>query len=106
MNDPNASFAEQAAAARMADTPFGLIQTVSTLRFNDLAVTHNVESGVARRLGARALSLSLQGRNLGLKTNYRGLDPNVNGRATGNAVIDTGVLPQPRTWQLRVNATY
>jgi TonB-linked SusC/RagA family outer membrane protein len=106
LNDENASFAEQAAAARMEDTPFGLIQTVSTLRFNELAVTYNARSGLAQRFGARALSLSLQGRNLGLRTNYAGLDPNVNGRVSGNDVLDTGLIPQPRTWQLRVNAIY
>ena len=35
-----------------------------------------------------------------------GKDPNVNAFATGNWVMDTGVLPMPRTWQLTVRATY
>ncbi len=104
-NDPTASIEEQAATVN-AKTEYNWIQTVNTLRFNTLSVTYNVPSRMAQRVGARALSLSLQGTNLALHTNYRGLDPNVNAHATGNGVTDTGVLPRPRTWQLRVNAAY
>ena len=89
-----------------AATDYNWIQTVNTLRFNSLAVRYAVPAVVARRLGAQTLSIAVQGGNLGLWTNYRGLDPNVNGFGTGNNVTDTGVLPQPRTWQLQVRATY
>jgi TonB-linked SusC/RagA family outer membrane protein len=103
-NDPNSSLDAQ---ARMWDkTGYSWIQTVSTLRFNSLAVTYNVPKFMAQRVGARAVIVSLQGTNLGLRTNYRGIDPNVNAYSTGNAVTDTGVLPQPRTWQIRLSATY
>ena len=103
-NDPKSSLQEQ---ARTWDrTGYSWIQTVSTLRFNSLAVTYNIPSYMTRRLRARALSVSLQGTNLGLRTNYRGVDPNVNAYSTGNAVTDTGVLPRPRTWQVRLNANY
>jgi hypothetical protein len=108
-NDPDATLAEQAksSSASALSTDFGRIQTVSTLRFNSLSVGYNLPSAMAQRLlRARSASLSLQGTNLGLKTNYSGLDPNVNRIVTGNGVTDTGVLPQPRTWQLRVNARY
>ena len=102
--DPNSSLAEQ---ARMWDeTGYTWVQTVSTLRFNSLAVTYNVPTRFVYRTGARAMSLSLQGTNLGIKTNYRGIDPNVTGENTANAVVDNGVLPRPRTWQIRLNATY
>jgi len=66
----------------------------------------NLPTRLARRMGAQAMSLALQGTNLALWTNYSGLDPNVNARSTGNNVIDTGVLPAPRVWQLRLSATY
>jgi hypothetical protein len=82
------------------------MQTVNTLRFNSLNVSYAVPRRVARRLGADALSVSVQGSNLGLFTNYRGKDPNVNAYGSGNSVVDTGMLPTPRTWQLRVSATY
>jgi TonB-linked SusC/RagA family outer membrane protein len=103
-NDPNSSLAEQ---ARVLDrTGFSWVQTVSTFRFNTLALTYHAPTSLAQRVGARALSLSLQGTNLGLATNYRGIDPNVNAYSTGNGVTDTGVLPQPRGWQIRVSANY
>ena len=103
-NDPQAPLDAQ---ARMWDqTGYSWTQTVSTLRFNSLAVTYHAPPSLAQRVGARALSLSLQGTNLGLRTNYRGIDPNVNAYATGNGVTDTGVLPQPRSWQLRISANY
>jgi hypothetical protein len=87
-------------------TDYLWIQTVNTLRFNSLSVNYRVPAAVARRLGAQTLNIAVQGSNLGLWTNYRGLDPNVNAFSTGNNVTDTGVLPQPRTWQVRVNASY
>jgi hypothetical protein len=108
MNDPTAPLIEQAAvlSAKGGFGDFLNTQTVSILRFNSLSVQYTVPNGLARRLGARALSVALQGTNLGLITNYRGKDPGVNGAVTGDLVIDTGVLPQPRTWQLRVSASY
>jgi hypothetical protein len=106
LNDPDAPFGQQAAVAAMDRTLYGEMQTVSTLRFNSLSVTYVVPRIVALRLGAKDVRVSLQGTNLGLFTNYRGKDPDVNAYATGNGVIDTGVLPQPRTWSMRVSATY
>ncbi|HEX6534056.1 MAG TPA: TonB-dependent receptor [Gemmatimonadaceae bacterium] len=106
LNDPNAPFGQQAAVAAMNRTLYGEMQTVSTLRFNTLSVTLAMPGSAALRLGAKDLRISLQGTNLGLFTNYRGKDPDVNAYATGNGVIDTGVLPQPRTWSMRVSATY
>jgi TonB-linked SusC/RagA family outer membrane protein len=104
--DPSASFAQQAAAAVLHETNYGFIQTVSSVRLNSLSVAFNASPRLARRFGAEALSIALQGRNLGLWTNYTGKDPNVNANVTGNAVVDTGVLPQPRTWYLTVRASY
>ena len=54
---------------------------------------------------ARSLSIALQGSNLGLWSDYRGLDPNVNGRAgsSGGTAVDMGVLPTPREWSVRIS---
>lgn len=98
-NDPRASEAEQAAVAALDKTPFGLIQTVNTLRFNSLSVSVAMPDGVARAFRARTMSVALQGTNLGLHTNYRSLDPTVN---AGEHAQDEGQLPQPRTWELSV----
>lgn len=105
-NDPTAPWSEQAAMAVLDKTDYGLLQTVSTLRFNSLSVNYHLPRTAAARLGASSATVALQGTNLGLRTNYQGLDPNVNAFATGNNVSDTGVLPQPRTWQVRVRLTY
>ena len=85
---------------------FLAMQTVNVLRFNSLSVAYNVPTHIAQRAGARSLTVALQGTNLGLHTNYLGKDPGVNGAATGGRVVDNGVIPQPRTWQVRVSASY
>jgi hypothetical protein len=105
-NDPGAPLHEQAVVVSSATTTFLSIQRVNTFRFNSLAVAYSVPERWARRLGARSLSVALQGNNLGLRTNYRGFDPNVNSALAGTTLRDDGVLPLPRTWQVRVSATY
>jgi TonB-linked SusC/RagA family outer membrane protein len=106
--DPNAPLDAQAAivGGSYNRTHYWDYQTVSTLRLSSVSVTWAVPRTLAERARARALSVSLQGSNLGLRTDYRGLDPHVNGHSTGNGVQDTGVIPQPRRWQLRVSAQY
>jgi hypothetical protein len=109
-NDPSAPLDEQAAAIALSSpgnsTEYGLFQTVSIVRFTSLSIAYNLPPAIAGRLGARAMTIAVQGSNLGLWTSYRGKDPDVNGAGTGNQVTDTGVLPQPRLWQLRVNVSY
>jgi TonB-dependent SusC/RagA subfamily outer membrane receptor len=117
-NRPGTSLATEAAiiAAGGYDAPtggqgqgrsnIGLMQTVSTLRFNSLSVNYAMPTGVARWFRVPRMSVALQGSNLGLHTNYRGKDPNVNAFSVagvrGDQVQDSGQLPQPRTWRLRV----
>ncbi len=104
LNDPHASFGAQAAA--VAPTNYGQIETVSVLRLTNLTVSFRVPRSVARGIGAEALAVTVGGANVALWTNYRGKDPNVNVFSTGNAVADGGQLPIPRTWQVRVSASY
>lgn len=98
LNDPTAPLSEQAAAVVREETSYGLAQVLSTFRFNSLALSFNAPEGIARMFRARTASFTVQGTNLGLKTNYRGKDPGVNAYATGNTIADTGELPLPRTW--------
>lgn len=105
-NDPAAPLAEQAAVAVMDRTDYGLMQTVSTLRFNALSVAYAASPRFAALMRAQAVTVLLQGSNLGLHTNYRGIDPDVNAYSSGSSVVDSGVLPLPRTWQLRISANY
>jgi TonB-linked SusC/RagA family outer membrane protein len=100
-NDPHASLSTQAAVAVANLTPYGLIQTVNTLRFNSFALSVAMPSSFAAAFRARTMSLALLGSNLALHTNYHGLDPNVNA-FVGDGNVDTGVLPQPRTFSLSI----
>lgn len=81
-------------------------QLVDVLRWNSLSIGYQVPTSIAQRIGAQSLGVSVQGSNLGLWTNYNGVDPNVNAQPTGNRVRDNGVLPMPRTWQVRITAGY
>lgn len=103
-NDPNATPAQQAAyvAAHTGVTGYGLIQTVNYWRFQSMSVNIALPTSLAQRFHARDMSVALQGSNLGLWTNYRGMDPNVNGLPNGNAVADIGQVPMPRTWSLKL----
>jgi TonB-linked SusC/RagA family outer membrane protein len=102
VNDPSAPLSEQAAAVVREQTPYGLAQVLSTLRFHSLSVAVNAPERIAGMFGARTLSFTAQGTNLGLWTNYRGHDPNVNAYSTGNVIADTGQLPLPRTWSFGI----
>ena len=86
-------------------THIGLIQTVNTLRFNDLSINYTLPHTVATWFRVPRMMVALQGSNLALKTNYRGVDPDVNAFSTvsaGDETADLGQLPLPRTWWLRL----
>ena len=86
-------------------SPIGLIQTVSTLRFQSLSVNYVVPTRIANWAHVPRMSVALQGDNLGLHTNYRGKDPDVNAFSTvsaGDRTQDSGQIPAPRTVLLRV----
>jgi len=107
-NDPSTPLEVQAYLAAAFgtssanSTAIGLIQTVSTFRFNSLSVGYTVPTSLTRRgLGGRQLKLSVQGTNLGLWSNYRGVDPNVSS-TMNDFTRDGGALPTPRVWQITV----
>ncbi len=83
-------------------TDYGFIQKVNSLRFNSVSVGYNVPRSYLKRLPMSSLNVSLQGSNLGLWTNYRGKDPDVNGTLIGDATSDSGQLPMPRAWSLQI----
>jgi TonB-linked SusC/RagA family outer membrane protein len=109
LNDPGAPLGEQAAAVAAFDgnTNYGFFEAVSTLRLTSLSITYRLPVAMARQLGATGMSVSVQGTNLGLWTNYRGKDPDVNAFTSSNGgLVDTGILPVPRLWQLRMNVAF
>ena len=110
-NAPGATLATQAllaAATPNAEnqrTDIGLIQTVNTFRFNDLSINLTLPKSVSSWFRVPTASVALQGSNLGIHTNYRGKDPDVNGAfiaAGGDQLIDSGQIPEPRVWWLRL----
>ncbi len=102
--DPTAPLSEQ--AALLADTDYGVTQEISTFRFSTVSLRYNVAPSLARLVRAQQLSIALQGSNLGLHSTYRGKDPNVSAWSPGEGIKDTGQLPLPRLWQLRVDLRY
>ncbi len=111
LNDPTTPLATQASLATAltciqpgstCKTGIGLIQTVSTLRLRDFSIVYRLP----RRLTApisrgRTIRVAVQGTNLGLWTNYKGKDPNVND-SMSEVVRDSGILPTPRLWQITI----
>ena len=109
-NTPNTSLATQAAvvAATELGTPtnIGLIQTVNTFRFSDLSINYEVPKALSSLFRVPRMTLALQGSNLALHTNYRGKDPSVNAFSTvsaGDEAADTGQIPEPRAWWLKLS---
>lgn len=50
----------------------------SFLRLREIGVTYNAPAGLAAKLGAKDATFALTGRNLFMKTNYKGVDPETN----------------------------
>jgi hypothetical protein len=111
-NAPNTPLATQAAvvaagcvAGGVTTSPIGLVQTVSTFRFQSLSVNYVVPRRLVSWTRVPRMSVALQGNNLGLHTNYRGKDPDVNAFSAvsaGDQTKDNGQIPEPRTWLLRI----
>jgi hypothetical protein len=100
MTDPTAPLAAQAAAVSMSKSEYAAAQVVSTFRFNTLNVSYMLPQSITRRLRMSMGTISVQGSNLGLHSNYTGLDPNTNVMSTTetSGVADAGLLPAPRMW--------
>ncbi len=113
---PESSRAQQAAALAaacfnktsesgnrgMQCTDFGFIQKVNSLRFNSISIGYNLPRSYLTSWPFSSVSFALQGSNIGLWSNYRGKDPDVNGNLIGDVTQDTGQLPMPRTWRLQI----
>ncbi len=84
----------------------GFMQVVNILRLQSSSLSLNLTKGVLKKVAAKRGSVSVQGSNLGLWTNYIGVDPNVNSSMGGSGLADGGQLPQPRAWQIVLNLTY
>ncbi len=108
--DPTAPLWEQARATaiRVNSTyqePF--IEKIDFLRFREVSATYTMPDKWPAFVGAQRASLTVAGRNLGLITDYSGLDPEA-GYFSGNTGIqsDFQTAPPPRYFTVRLNVTF
>jgi outer membrane receptor protein involved in Fe transport len=109
-NNPATPLSYQAAARATqllhnGATTYGFAQTVNTFRFNTLSINYELPRATAAWFRVPRVTASLQGSNLGLHTNYRGKDPDINAFSTvssGDQTLDLGQIPEPRTWWLKL----
>ncbi|WP_434478265.1 hypothetical protein [Gemmatimonas sp.] len=87
-----------------------LISDASFARFRELAATYTLPPSFAKRLGASRASVTVAGRNLGLWTNFPGIEPEAsfNGGTRGGAFgqWEQSVLPQLRQFVTTVNFNF
>ncbi|HXF95697.1 MAG TPA: TonB-dependent receptor [Gemmatimonadales bacterium] len=125
--DRSTSLARQAAAIAgtgvvpVGTTPAGFIEDADFVKLRVIAVTYPLPVSVVSRVGARAASLTLAGRNLATWTGYSGADPEAIGflrpeetgleglaplTPAGLMTEDYMVQPAPRIWMLRLDVTF
>ncbi|MFV2007209.1 MAG: SusC/RagA family TonB-linked outer membrane protein [Longimicrobiales bacterium] len=109
LNDPNASLANQARAiaSKFLGTDAGYIEDATFWRLRELAATFNAPQDWAGSFGASRLSLTVAGRNLGLWTDYSGLDPEISETGQANFAMEEFLSQPPvRMWTARVNVSF
>jgi TonB-linked SusC/RagA family outer membrane protein len=106
--DRNAPLSDQVkSAARAMGTSDGYIEDASFIRFSELALTWNVPAAAARIFKSGGMTLTFSGRNLGLWTNYTGLDPELLSNPGANfTTVDFLTNPPQRNYALRVNFNF
>jgi TonB-linked SusC/RagA family outer membrane protein len=79
----------------------------SFIRLRNVSLGYTLPERVTRHLLGGTVRLYAQGTNLVLLTRYSGLDPESAASSDANQQgIDLGTPPQPRSWQVGVNATF
>ncbi|RMH18178.1 MAG: TonB-dependent receptor, partial [Gemmatimonadetes bacterium] len=112
LNDPTASPFEQARAQAAVNHPvqtsWGYLEDGSFFRLREVSLTFFLPESWANRVQAQRASLTLTGRNLGVWTDYTGIDPEVNFAGAGDNFGTTDFLTQPplRYWTARVNLSF
>ena len=109
LNDPNASFEDQAAAVAAAGitnpTFDGFIEDADFVRLREVSLTLTPPERYAGMLRARRLSATFAARNLAVWTKYKGLDPEANYGQTDVPTDFLGVAP-PTYFTFRVNVGF
>lgn len=80
----------------------------SFIRLKNLALSYNLPKSIIRNLQLSRLRATVSVTNLFTITKYKGLDPEVNAQSSSQNTYgyDWATVPQPRTIQLTLNATF
>ncbi len=98
--DIDAPLSEQ---ARAVMSNINMQKPISDVRWNSASVTYHLPKHLLQRFGGRSVSVSLQGSNLGLWSNYLGRDPGINSEilTSRDGSGDDGLTPpRPRLYVL------
>ena len=107
--DKSAPLADQAAAlaVNQANVFAGMFQQGDFVRFREASAAYDLPDALARRARTTRLTLVLTGRNLGISTKYKGIDPEAsrdNSDTRGNE--EFFATPPLRYFTARLNATF
>ena len=89
---------------------YNLVQDASFLRFRELSASYALPNSLASYFRASRATITLAGRNLGMSTRYKGMDPEAsfNGGSRGGAFgqWEQNVLPQVRQIVTTISLSY
>jgi TonB-dependent SusC/RagA subfamily outer membrane receptor len=108
VNDRAASLEVQAAAlaASGSQSFAGMIEDGAFTRLREVTVAVDLPDAFARATRSSGWTLMLTGRNLGVSTNYTGVDPESSASATDTYSDEFFSTPLPRTFLLRLNVRF
>jgi len=109
LNVPGTSIEEQGAASAAAfyGLETGFFEDAGFLKLREVSVTYFAPDAWAARIGAKAISFTLTGRNLATWTKYKGVDPEISQSGQFNfSVADFLSQPPVRYFIGRLNVTF
>lgn len=109
LNDPNASLTGQAraVASKFLGTNAGYIEDASFWRLREVSLTYSLPKNIVNKLGASRMSITFSGQNLGVWTDYSGLDPEISSVGQSNFTTEEFLSQPPvRLWKGRLNLTF
>jgi TonB-linked SusC/RagA family outer membrane protein len=109
LNDPNASLENQAraVASKFFGTDAGYMEDASFWRLREISLTLNAPQRWVNSLGVSSASLTFSGNNLGLWTDYTGLDPEISSTGQSNFTTQEFMSQPPvRSWKARLNLSF
>ncbi|HRK53180.1 MAG TPA: SusC/RagA family TonB-linked outer membrane protein [Cyclobacteriaceae bacterium] len=83
------------------------IQDGSWIRLRQLTLAYQIPPSILSKLGISKASFSVQGRNLWLKTDYDGIDPETNLTGASNGIgLDYFNMPNTKSYGATLNVTF